>query len=199
MGQTNLSNLHHILKVDTSDIHQRLHVHPLLTCLNPGSEITLQGYINVLKAFFAYYRGIRLIYGKSMHIASLIEQNLSAIHYDLLHFKEPVSNEWSPKSEHCLISRSEEFGVLYVIKGSTLGAKVIFRHINKELGLNDDTGANFFYMQSKNSDWSSFLRKLEKAQLSEKECTAAAHRTFNLLEDCLNSFMKYAEVAELMK
>ncbi|HEV7381234.1 MAG TPA: biliverdin-producing heme oxygenase [Dyadobacter sp.] len=54
---------------------------------------------------------------------------------------------------------AEALGIMYVLEGSTLGGKVLFRHVHKVLGLDENSGAAFFwgYGTETGPKWKSFV------------------------------------------
>lgn len=70
-------------------------------------------------------------------------------------------------------SREDLLGALYVLEGSALGAKILFRRA-EELGLRADYGARHLAKQSSASTWASFVALLEQAEPLDIERTAAA-------------------------
>lgn len=77
-------------------------------------------------------------------------------------------------------------GILYVIEGSTLGGKVIFKHVQKALGLDQNNGASYFYgYGEKTGDfWKSFmiqLSKYENLHQNGDEIIAGANFAFQCL------------------
>ncbi|CAG5070506.1 hypothetical protein DYBT9623_03051 [Dyadobacter sp. CECT 9623] len=54
---------------------------------------------------------------------------------------------------------SEAMGIMYVLEGSTLGGKIIFKHIHEKLGLTPETGAAYFWGYGTQTGilWKSFI------------------------------------------
>lgn len=79
-------------------------------------------------------------------------------------------------------------GILYVIEGSTLGGKVIYKHIQKTLGLNEKSGAAYFYGYGEKTGelWKNFLFQLtEYEQLNQNgdRIIAGANFAFQSIHD----------------
>ncbi|MDW5316459.1 biliverdin-producing heme oxygenase [Rhizobium sp. PL01] len=74
-------------------------------------------------------------------------------------------------------------GVLYVLEGSVLGARVLYKRAQK-LGFDGDFGARHLAVQSRRSDrWPDFLALLESADSIDMERVANASRaTFKTAE-----------------
>ncbi|WP_426240572.1 biliverdin-producing heme oxygenase [Pararhizobium sp. DWP1-1-3] len=83
------------------------------------------------------------------------------------------------------LGRSPEvlFGMLYVLEGSALGARVLYKRA-KQLGFDEDFGARHLAVQSRRSDrWPDFLVLLENADALDMERVAHASRaTFQTAE-----------------
>lgn len=79
-------------------------------------------------------------------------------------------------------------GILYVIEGSTLGGKVIYKHLQKTLGLNEESGAAYFYGYGDHTGelWKNFLFQLsEYEQLNQNgdRIIAGANFAFQSIHD----------------
>ena len=128
------------LRCATSEAHQRLHHHPLTYQLT-SPNLTETQYIDVLKAFYGFYKPCEQsvsAYAKSRASRALwLEQ-------DLTYFACPVQ-----AIDLCVelpVLRSEQniLGYLYVIEGSSLGSRIIMRCLQNSLSLTAHTGARFF-------------------------------------------------------
>lgn len=60
------------------------------------------------------------------------------------------------------LSQAFALGILYVIEGSTLGGRFIFKNIEKSLGYTADAGASYFagYGNTTGSMWKNFMAQL---------------------------------------
>ena len=79
----------------------------------------------------------------------------------------------------------EGLGCLYVLEGSTLGAKFIAKHIAERFDIHHGSGASFFnaYGQTLGERWSDFKRFVTSQLKSEQgaEVLSAAKNTFDAL------------------
>jgi heme oxygenase len=78
------------------------------------------------------------------------------------------------------------FGVLYVVEGSTLGGRIIARHLRERLAVQAGAGASFFsgYGADLDARWQAFRRRLTEAASSpdiEARMVIAARDTFDAL------------------
>lgn len=99
---------------------------------------------------------------------------------------------------HChalppLATADHVFGCLYVLEGATLGGQIIGRHIGNTLGLDADTGAEFYgvYGERVGPMWRAFGRAAEaraSAPSSDPEAAiASASATFSALDAWLTA------------
>jgi len=82
-------------------------------------------------------------------------------------------------------SRSQAAGVLYVVEGSTLGGRVIGRHLLRALALTPDSGAAFFasYGDRTGEMWLAFGAHVERmVEFDLDAAVVAAIETFETLE-----------------
>ncbi len=81
-------------------------------------------------------------------------------------------------------SISEALGVAYVLEGSRLGAKLLFRRAIS-LGFGAEHGARHLSVQSRGADcWKSYIAALEAAEPFDPDAAvAAASATFGLALD----------------
>ena len=85
----------------------------------------------------------------------------------------------------CTETFAHVMGCLYVLEGSTLGGRVIARHVGRVLGLSRESGASFFhvYGDSLTDQWRSFCDGLERSlpdEAARQRASAGANATFQL-------------------
>lgn len=92
-----------------------------------------------------------------------------------------------PEHDRHSLPRAEEFGVLYVTEGSTLGSRQLLVRA-RELGMTEWRGARHLSHLADNlSTWRHYLHSLEEAPLStleEEHVIEASRRTFALAAAC---------------
>ncbi|WP_297332568.1 biliverdin-producing heme oxygenase [Flavobacterium sp.] len=82
-------------------------------------------------------------------------------------------------------------GVMYVVEGSSLGGRVIYKNIETSLGLNESNGASYFagYGGTTGSKWKSFIDVLT-GYADEHECEdeiiAGANFAFDAIKEHLS-------------
>lgn len=96
-----------------------------------------------------------------------------------------------PVYNFTISSVAEAMGVMYVLEGSTLGGKFLYKHINKALGLNAENGASYFwgYGQHTGPLWNSFISLLSNYAVEkncEDEVISSAVQTFSNIDRWLN-------------
>jgi heme oxygenase len=85
---------------------------------------------------------------------------------------------------------AQAFGCLYVMEGSTLGGKIIYNILKKQLGLDKLVGASFFYGYgpATGEKWKTFGSQMEafgRETGTDEEIIAAANDTFQKFEQWL--------------
>lgn len=85
-------------------------------------------------------------------------------------------------------SESALLGALYVLEGSTLGARVL-KSRAAALGMTDRFGARHLALMTRDgSGWQSFLRQLDDVERFDIECAAqAANAVFDLALRCIET------------
>ncbi|UZD23456.1 biliverdin-producing heme oxygenase [Algoriphagus halophytocola] len=84
-------------------------------------------------------------------------------------------------------SKSFAMGMLYVIEGSTLGGKVIFSHVQKNLALDAESGASYFsgYAAQTGLFWKRFIAELtayEEKSVEGEEIISGANHAFSQIK-----------------
>ena len=74
--------------------------------------------------------------------------------------QQPAINNFHPFDNS--ISAGFAMGYMYVIEGSTLGGRVILKHISDKLGVTENNGGSFFagYGVTTGSKWKNFIETL---------------------------------------
>jgi heme oxygenase len=97
---------------------------------------------------------------------------------DDLDVAEPDLRDDGRVQFHSSADISSLFGSLYVLEGSNLGARLLYRKA-QTLGLRADFGARHLAVQSGEKDrWSAFLALLENSEIDVAVAVSAANRTF---------------------
>lgn len=158
-----------ILRRQTQDIHERLHVHPMFAELTGGS-LTHPDYRALLAALYGFHRPLeRLILSVPRHWwfgldpqprlrAHRLAEDLAHLGFDWTH--TPLL----PMARHAPIdSPGRLMGCLYVREGATLGGRVLARALDPLLG-NSEGGRHFFAGTLDNGRlWNETCKALEVA------------------------------------
>ena len=64
-----------------------------------------------------------------------------------------------PVHQFKVSNAAQAMGIMYVLEGSTLGGKFLYKHINETLGLDEENGASYFwgYGQQTGLRWKTFI------------------------------------------
>jgi heme oxygenase (biliverdin-IX-beta and delta-forming) len=84
-------------------------------------------------------------------------------------------------------STGSALGTTYVIEGSTLGGRMIFKHIHSKFGFDEKAGASYFagYGQETGPMWKSFMATLSQYAVESGESAdiiQSAKQTFSLID-----------------
>lgn len=87
-------------------------------------------------------------------------------------------------------SVAEALGIMYVLEGSTLGGKILYRHVHEVLGLTPENGASYFwgYGAQTGNLWKSFISSLTQFvdEHDERDAViASAKKTFTIIDNWL--------------
>lgn len=96
-----------------------------------------------------------------------------------------------------LHGRHAALGALYVLEGSALGGRVLFRHFEQTLGITQATGGSYFYGEGPETGprWQRFVAVLESEhapRAGEVDAVAAACLTFRAIQGWLDAHWKEA-------
>ena len=178
------------LRAHTSTLHSALEQTTLSVALL-DEQVSRENYINYLQKM----REIVAFYESKVFPAlantlpdlskraklPLIDKDLaymSSLNTDAIDFKNSVSQN---------LSVGYALGCLYVMEGSTLGGKVILKHISKTLGIVSGQGGSYFagYGEETGYYWKSFLHILQEYSAnndSDDEIIAGAKDTFTSIK-----------------
>jgi heme oxygenase len=182
------------LKEGTADIHQQIEERvPVFR-----EDFTLAEYVRLLERFYGYWAPLE---GKLLDVPGLNHPELdlpsrmkSALLLEDLRIlgRDPAA---VPRCDRlpALDSVPRALGCLYVLEGSTLGARFISKRLAEHLNLREGSGASFFnaYGDSSGRRWlefKSFISTHAEPQHTE-EIVAAARQTFQCFYDWLGAIL----------
>ena len=183
------------LRTATAELHRSLEAR--LDLLSP--QLTLERYRLLLLGFHGYYAAIEpCLVGLARETrASLpIVARAGLLEQDLLSLG--VRAEAIAEGPRCadlpaLLDREQLAGCLYVLEGSRLGASVIARFVEEQLGLTRLRGCSFFAdeREATRRRWTEVLRWLEghadEADVDQRQIVSSAAETFRSLERWLSA------------
>jgi heme oxygenase len=180
------------LRQGTADAHAELEQLLQLT----SSELTLGGYVGLLRAFVPLYTALEgaidahrialLQLGYNLEQRSklpLLMRDLAALG------QSPWAAPPVPASQlPSLHTTAQVIGCLYVLEGATLGGLIIGRHLERHMQLGPANGAAFFcgYGPATGSNWKAFCAILERVLDNAQTCDDAvetARVTFQLFNE----------------
>ena len=138
------------LREATGAIHERLHRAPPFAAI-ADQQLDLAGYTELMTLIAAFHFTVGEEFERGDERRQMLSQDL-----ELLGLPAPKRLRWnSPKI------RSAQLGVAYVVEGSSLGGKVIYRQLDYLFG---DSAAGRHFFRGSASDgqrWQALCRALE--------------------------------------
>lgn len=181
------------LRQETAESHQRLEDNPLSKAILTPS-VSIGDYQNYLAALF----GVTIacedqIFPAISHvITDLGERYKSRLIIDDLLATGLTESEVDalPVYRFEFASVAEAMGIMYVLEGSTLGGKVLYKHIHEVLGLTPENGASYFwgYGAQTGNLWKSFISSLTQFvdEHAERDgVIGSAKKTFTIIDNWL--------------
>ena len=183
------------LRTATAEMHRSLEAR--LDLLSP--QLTLERYRLLLLGFHGYYAAIEpclVGLARETRVSLPIVARAGLLEQDLLSLG--VRAEAIAEGPRCadlpaLHDREQLAGCLYVLEGSRLGASVIARFVEEQLGLTRLRGCSFFAdeREATRRRWMEVLRWLEghadEADVDQRQIVSSAAETFRSLERWLSA------------
>ena len=181
------------LRQETAESHQKLEDNPLSRAILSPS-VSLKDYQTYLAALF----GVAIacedqVFPAIPHIITDLHSRYKSrlIIDDLLAtgFSE-AEIDALPVYRFEFSSAAEALGIMYVLEGSTLGGKILHRHIHEVLGLTPENGASYFwgYGAQTGNLWKSFISSLTQFVDENEERDGvidSAKKTFTIIDNWL--------------
>ena len=141
-----------------------------------GYRRLLEGYLGLYRPYEALLAGqteaVREIVAWPLHArVPLLERDLSLLGASVGEIAAVPESEGLPD----LRCEDAMLGALYVVEGSQLGGQYIYRQIEEKLGLDEDSGAAFFFGSGSKTggEWKRFTALLD-ASVKDAEVAAEA-------------------------
>jgi heme oxygenase (biliverdin-IX-beta and delta-forming) len=166
------------LKEGTWPQHEKLEKE--LNLLRP--DLTLDDYVELLKRFYGLYKPLE-------EAIEIPQTRVKTAHLeaDLRHFNvDPQSIELSHNLPD-IKTKSQYYGLRYVLEGSTLGGLVLTKHFKEVFHISPDSGCFFFSGYGKDTMmmWKQFQEELvrfsESENYDEQDLIKSAQDTFECL------------------
>ncbi len=184
------------LRNQTAESHKALEENEVSKALL-SNTLTLADYRNYLVHMYGLVKGIELYaYPKLGGIfrdlnqrkkAHLIEEDLLNTGFSIKEIAAIPIKTFSPVDEASAI------GSMYVLEGSTLGGRMLYKHINKQLHLSE--GVSFFngYGNRTGSMWKEFVKKFTDFAVNNnaQEVIHSAIQTFKATGEWMASGLKH--------
>ena len=178
------------LKAGTSDVHRR--IEERVPVFSP--TFALADYCILLERFYGFWAPLEAKLSQ-LHVLRDAELDLAGRMKSFLLERDlrilGLQPALLPQCDNLPVVESfvQGLGCLYVLEGSTLGARVISRHLKDKLHLADGSGASFFnaYGDSVGQRWNDFRSFATARVITEdaEEMITAARRTFECFYDWL--------------
>lgn len=150
------------LRTQTHESHQALEDNAVSKALL-SEEVSLKDYQAYLSRMYGLKKGLEanaypLLAGIFPEISK--REKAYLIKADLLKTgmsEEDVSR--IPVKQFSPLNEQDALGMMYVLEGSTLGGRILYKHVNKALGLDAAGGASFFngYGDQTGPMWKEFV------------------------------------------
>lgn len=184
----------HNLRTNTSQLHQSLEKLPLSQKLT-AKDLSVKDYIEYLmlmKEVISYTE--KNIFPFVANVITDINERrkLPLIESDLQYFNAPVNLisdfNYETSSE---VNEAFALGIMYVIEGSSLGGRVLFKNAATILNVTEEKGGSYFagYQSKTGSMWKMFLDKLceyEQKTNNEVEIINGANVAFKSIYNFMN-------------
>jgi len=173
------------LRLATEEVHERLHEAEPFRLIAAGA-LEMPGYRRLLRSIRSFHASLQPILARHAETAAMGGgvDRLKRIKADLRYIGAEGRRHCS---QSFALDQHEVLGCLYVVQGSTLGGRVIYRQLDYLLG--GPEGRSFFLGGSDDSlKWQKVRGLLEKQPPERREALRrGAAKTFGFFEQCLAS------------
>jgi heme oxygenase len=199
-----------VLRSETSDLHRMLDSQSIMTRLL-DEHLTPQIYAAVLRRLLVCHERIEALLDAfrlvtqpcPAWLSPMVYKRATALRADLVGLGEPPVPQ-KPRKISAPIglvnSRARAAGIIYVIAGSSLGARVISRSVEPRLGALSATCMNYLGGQRTSlPDWTEMRRQLDEELVTSqqmREATDAARDAFQCFIDHLSPQLMPWEISQ---
>lgn len=180
------------IKEETQDKHTSLENSALLRPISQKS-LKFDEYIRILQKFYGFFYPLELQIARfpvAAYLPDFIQRRKAGLLLHDLQQLQPLPPDAVPLCQDLPVvdNLAHAFGCLYVMEGSTLGGKMIYKTVKETLGIDEDTGVSFFYGYGPNTGqkWKDFQQTLQTVSSShtttDSQMIAAANSTFDKLK-----------------
>ena len=199
------------LRESTRELHNQAEGHEFQKLLG-GGKVAVDQYITYLEQLLVIHRTLaqELEKAGSRPVEAIVEArhtNLDSLHLDLGHFqKSPETAEPLPSTRKFLeelkataqADPAALLGYLYVLEGSTNGARFMARTLREGLALPQSAGATYFdrYGPSQREYWMDFKARMNELELSpeqQEKIIETAKATFQIFFDMGEEILERAK------
>ncbi|MCF2486590.1 biliverdin-producing heme oxygenase [Dyadobacter sp. CY347] len=182
------------LRKQTAVSHKKLEEN-YLSKMILDEKVSLPDYQNYLSAMYGVTLGCEdFVFSSLKDIipnldarkrSHLIEQDLLATGFSRAQI------EALPVYRFAFASVAENLGAMYVLEGSTLGGRILYKHIHKTLGLTPESGCAYFwgYGEDTGMMWKSFVSSFTQFAQETGQSTEiiqGAVNTFTIIDNWLD-------------
>ena len=184
MAESSPAGVRADLRLATDDVHQRLHEAEPFRLIGE-SALDLPGYGRLLGSILRFHSSVQPILAGNSETAALGggRDRLRRLEADLACIGASARSSCSGGLE---LNADEAIGCLYVVQGSTLGGRVIYRQLDYLFG--GAEGRSFFRGSGDEPlKWKKVRSLLEEQPPERQEALRrGAAKTFGFFEDCLS-------------
>ena len=177
--------LRDVLRLATSQVHERLHHHPGFAAVQAGT-IDHSGYVALLSRVYGFYGPFEAAARIEPQRTRWLESDLAALGVDDARREALARCTAFPAR----LSPDHVLGARYVVEGSSLGGRGMARQLDVLLGSGATDGRRFFtgYGSETGAGWRDYLLRLTEVPGTEQKRVAivqSAVTTFTIFEQWL--------------
>lgn len=181
------------LRSQTGPEHKSLEEEPVSLALQ-SEHVSNQDYRIYLEKMYALFAGLEAdIFPKVADVIPDLHarKKLAHLSADLKSLGNTEENIANIQPVHFTVNdKADALAIMYVLEGSTMGGRILYKHVNKHLQKTLESGAAFFggYGEKTGSMWKAFLDPFTKyavEQRKEDAIIAKAKETFLKVKEAM--------------